>query len=214
MMGTAYDIGSMGLNGFFDVAAKTAGTTANISGALIAAGVSAQALPVIGNIAGAVAVITGLLARQVSKSKTLNAGYKEVETYRAELQQQSNELDVMVSDATSQKVYLITQAAKVDPGLSGFGDWLKKTLTPQKYYAAKIQTATASIEQLQGDIKQKIGTLEDIRSELVSLGQRLTKGNFDLVLSDEGTMTKILLYGGLTLAGAATIYFVIKLLTS
>lgn len=191
---------------------STAVATPAVVSALTAAGVSAQAIPMIGTIAGTVMIISALALRQVAKSKAIGASYQDVETQRVLLEQQSNELDAVIEDAEQAKALIIADVQRSGlAGLGGFRDWIQKTFTPEKYYGEKIATATAQIQELEATNAKKISYLQTLSNELEDLGNKLSKGNLALLMGTGLTRTqKVILYSGLAIGGGTLLYFIVK----
>ena len=78
--------------------AVSSGTAAT----LFTSAAAAQALPVIGQIAGTVAVVAGLIARSRSKVNALKAKKEEVDAVNQELRLQNVELGKGIADTYSQ----------------------------------------------------------------------------------------------------------------
>lgn len=155
-----------------------AAATGGSASLLVTLGVSAQAVPVIGNIAGAVLLVTGYIiaAQQKAKavkSKVASAGEQAL-AYRAQL----TELDAQVLQAQKSKQNIVADLTKlgINPGLSGFSDWLKKTFTPVAYQNTLLATANAEVATLEAQVQQRIDYLKAIETELNDLYDKLTYG--------------------------------------
>lgn len=208
------------LGELFDFLSKGSGVIATAAGAatsaagagLITVGTTAAAtIPVVGQIAGAVAIIAGLVARQRAKSKAIKSSLSDVESQRLALQQQNNELDQMIADASMQRNVIVAEIQRLGisgGGLNGLKDWWQKTFAPEKYYGAKIDMTVADIASLESAAQQKIGTLQNIQQQLQDLGDQLTEGQFTNKLG------RYLVYGTIGIGTLFALYYLIKYLRS
>lgn len=202
------------LNGFWDFAAAGSGTvaTAATTGALVTFGVSAQAVPVIGTIAGAVALLSAGILRVRGKAKAGQAT-------SAQLRSQIAEVDALITQGNNNKANILAEMNRLGLSglaLDGFGDWLKKTFTPARYYGNEAAGLTAELEN-------KIATAQALQTELETLQARLTKGKaagLPAVINNlfspsvSPTAKKVIVYGGGALIIGTTLYFIIKKIKS
>lgn len=200
------------LNGFFDFLSAGAGVVATGAGtasALITAGAAAQAVPVIGTIAGAVTLLAGGIARIVSKAKAGKATTSEIKSQIAEV-------DALIAQGNTNKANILAEMNRL--GISGFEglgslkSWLQKTFTPARYYANEAESLTAQLNE-------KIATAQALQAELEALQIKLTTGkaaglpsfvNNILPASLTPTAKKVIFYGtGAVVVGTA-LYFIFK----
>lgn len=179
---TVYQYNGLGQVDPFQVASGAAAVTsaAAAGGAtslLATLGVSVQVVPVVGQIAGAVLLVTGYIIAARAKAKNIKAQTANVEQQKAEARQLLAQLDAQVVQANNSKANIVADLQKLGAnvsGLHGFGDWLKKTFAPGAYQEDLLKQATGDLAQLQQTIEQRIGYLEQIEKELTTLYDRLT----------------------------------------
>jgi hypothetical protein len=202
----------------FSTISKTSSAAAGLiatsggSSALIAAGVAAETVPVIGTILGSVAIIAGFIATQRAKVKSIKSSLADATAQRDALNRQNNELDQMIVDASNQRDSIINQINNIGigvnsnavAGLGSLSDWLSKTFTPGKYYGAQIDDVNSQIVALTNTVESKIGVMQQIQQQLTDLGDQLTGGMFTQKVG------KYLLWGAGGMAAAFGLYYLYK----
>lgn len=206
-----YSMNEGSMNGFWDFAAAGSGVVAAGAGtasALITAGAAAQAIPVIGTIAGAVALLAGGIARVVSKAKAGKAT-------SAELRSQIAEVDALLAQSNANKASILAEMNRLGLGGTGLGSlksFFKKTFAPAKYYANEADQLTATLQA-------KIEQAQALQAELEELKASLIKGKaagLPAVINNlfppgmTPTTKKVIVYGGGALVIGTTLYFILK----
>lgn len=195
------------LNGFWDILSAGAGTTSSI----ITAAAGAQAVPVVGQVAGAVALLAGGIARIVGKAKAGKAT-------TAELKSQIAEIDSIIAQGQQNKASILAEMNRLglSGGLDGLKDWWKQqvlpVIAPAKYYSNEAANLTAQLNT-------KIATAQALQAELEQLQIKLTTGkaaglpgfvNKILPASLTPTAKKVIFYGTGALVVGTTLYFILK----
>lgn len=197
-LGTPNNLGAINA-GQGVVAAASVG--AGLAQSLLAAGVASQALPVIGQILGGIALVGGYILSARAKAKAAKEQGAQIDTATVQLLQQSSELDGMLLQAQKSLTEVRSEIIRLGlsgTALGGFSDWLAKTFTPGKYQARITADKQANYETLLNQVEQKITKLQSIETELNGLYDKLTSGK---------TLQKALLIGGGLALGLTAFYF-------
>lgn len=200
-----FGLGGLGSdNPFADVSksasvAASAATAVATSGLLIAGGTAAQVIPIVGQIIGGIAILTGIIAQNVAKAKTIKSNIANVEQQQADLRTQIVDLDKLVVQADASKANILAdmQRLGLSGGLGSFSTFLKKTFTPGKYYGNILEDANAEVTRLQAAVDERIAYLDTIKTELTDLYDQLITGK---------RFQKILLWSGVGVATLGTLY--------
>lgn len=182
-------------------AVAVASTGASVASSLVAAGVGAQFIPVVGQILGGIALIGGFILTMRAKAKAARDQAAQVDVATVELLQQNAQLDTMLRQAQSEVVNIKNEMNRLGlngAALNGFTDWLKQTFTPGKYEESVLNDKVANYNNLLKQVESKIGVLEQFEAELKTLYNKLT-GSKDL--------QKALLIGGSVAVGLGIAYF-------
>lgn len=180
--------------------AVAAGTATGAAGVLIAAGVGAQAVPIIGTVLGALAIIGGYLLLAKSKSKAIKSQFAEVDQANAALIIENAELDAMIIESENKITAINTDLTKAGlNGLESLKTFLKKTITPVRYQQGILENKQQTYNRLTKEADEKISLLETYQTQLQTLYDKLTGGK---------NLQKVLLIGGSVAVGATILWFV------
>lgn len=183
----------------FSTIATGAGAGAAVATSLVSAGVAAQAVPVVGQILGGLAIVAGFIASSQAKSKAIKAQGSEVDKANVELIAQNAELDDMISQSQRQIQSINSEITRLGlSGLNGFTDFLKKTFTPAKYQQGILEDKVAANQRLTKEAEQKVTVLQGYQKQLQTLYDKLTGGK---------TIQRTLLIGGSVAVGLTILYF-------
>lgn len=189
-------LGALGAN-----ASAIVSSGAATAATLYAVAAGAQAVPIVGQVLGAVALVSGYLASAYAKSKAIKQQSAQVDEANRLLIIQNAELDDSISKSHAQVNAINSEIARLGLSgvqLNGLTDFLKKTFTPAKYEAGILNDKVEQNKQLQTSAEQKISTLESIESELKRVYNKLTGGT---------NLQKVLVIGGSIAVGATILYF-------
>lgn len=178
-----------------------AGAGAELSKALLSAGVVSQALPVVGQILGGIALIGGYIVAARAKAKAVKDQATQVDAATVELLQQNSALDTMLATGQNKLAEIkaeINRLGLSGTALGGFADWLSKTFTPARYEQNILNDKTATYNNLLQQVENKIGMLQQMETELKRLYDQLTGGK---------TLQKVLVIGGSVALGLTALYF-------
>lgn len=166
------------------------------SAKLTALGIGAQAIPVAGQVLGAIAIVAGFLARGRAKAKAIKAERKLVEEQNNELKVLSVELDYNIAQAAAKQNEIVAELQRLGitinsgvNGLDGIGTWFKKTFAPGAYEKGLLKNAQNENATLQSQVENKINVLENMKNDLQRLYDTLTRGV---------TNQNLILYGGIS----------------
>lgn len=161
----------------------------------------AQAVPIVGQILGGIALVAGFIANGYAKAKAIKDQGAQVDEANRQLIIQNVELDDAIRQSTQQVNAINTEITRLGLSgieLSGLSDFLKKTFTPAKYQQNILDDKVEQNKQLQASAEQKLKTLESIEAELKRVYERLTGGK---------NLQKVLLIGGGVTVGLTVLYF-------
>jgi len=155
--------------------------SAAAAGVLTTIGFSAQAVPVIGTVLGAVALVAGALAKLFSARKEAKALYAQKSQYENALKvmkQAHVDADAAGAQLNAQIANIQSQLKATGLGeLGSFGSWLKKTFTPRKYAQQQlnetVKAYNAQYPELEASLNQKIAALQNMEVELKNLQSSL-----------------------------------------
>jgi len=176
-------------------------TGASLAASLVAAGVASQAIPVVGQILGGIALISGFIAGARAKAKAAKEQGAQIDAATVDLLQQNSQLDTMLRQAQQQVSDIKSEMNRLGlngAALDGFGDWLKKTFTPGAYQQSIVADKTENYNQLLSQVESKIGILQQFETELKNLYSKLTGGK---------NLQTALVIGGSVAVGLGVLYF-------
>lgn len=216
------------LGGLGDAGKVAAGvsTGASVAASLIAAGVGAQAVPVVGNILGAVAILAGGIALAINKRKAGQSSVASVEAQQTEVRNQIAQLDQLIAQAEAKKTAILNDISRLGLSLSGLGSlksWWKTTVlpvvAPKKYYANATTSANNVLATLQTQLDTKIAYAKSLQAELENLQAQLVMGQaagLPSVINNlfpdsvSPTAKKVIVYGSGAVALSTVLYFLFK----
>jgi len=178
----------------FTAISSGAGTAASIA-------VAANAVPGVGQVLSAIALVSGLIAGARAKSNSIKEQSGQVDVANRDLIVLNAELDDSITKANQQINEVNTELTRMGLNgyqLNGFSDFLKKTFTPVRYQQGILDDKVAQNKQLQASAEQKIKSLEAIETELKRVYDKLTGGK---------TLQNVLLWGGGVAVGLTILYF-------
>lgn len=201
-LGTNHNLGAVDAFAAGSAIASTgASLVSSFAPQLIAAGLSATAVPVVGQILGGLALIGGMIATSRAKAKAAKDAGAQIDAATVELLQQNTQLDSMLVQAQKALTDVkseINRLGLAGTSLDGFADWLSKTFTPGKYQANITADKQTNFNNLLAQVEQKIGVLQQMETELKRLYDQLTGGK---------TLQKVLVIGGSVALGLTALYF-------
>ena len=159
----------------FAIASATAATLASstaVSAAMwTSIGLSSQAVPVIGQVLGAIALIAGLFASARAKKKAFDEQRSQVEVQNSEMRNLIAEMDTSIAQIERQLQASLVQINQ----LSGLGSsWFNRTFRPGKTAEREYNAAVSANEQLKRDLETRMGTAEQLTQGLVQVLEKLT----------------------------------------
>jgi hypothetical protein len=201
-----HHMGALGLDStkllsFLSVGAGTASSAATLT----ALGVSAQAVPVVGQVLGGIALVAGFIATSQAKAKSIKSSVREVDAQNAELRLQSVEVDKQIVQANTLKQSIQSQITALGlqgtHGLGSITGWLKETFTPAKVAQEQLTRSTTENNSLVNQINGKIAVLQNILTEFEALKAKFIKAN---------TTQKVLAIGGTVIVAGGIGYLIYK----
>ncbi|MBL7854845.1 MAG: hypothetical protein JNL17_10635 [Cyclobacteriaceae bacterium] len=150
----------------FAIASATAGSASTaISVGLL------QTVPGVGQVLGAIALISGLIAKGRAKKKAFDEQRAQVEVQNSEMRSMIAELDVAIAQIERQLQSSLVQINQL--GSLG-SSWFDRTFRPGKTAEREYNAAATTNEQLKRDLETRMGTAEQLTQGLVQVLEKLT----------------------------------------